>query len=93
MSAAAMVSGFSGLTIAPLLPWSLLAGLGAGALIIVVYAALQRASGTLWRLLALSVALLALLNPKLVEEQRQPLNDVLALVVDRSDSQEIGGRR
>jgi hypothetical protein len=93
MSAAAMVSGFSGLTIAPLLPWSLLAGLGAGALIIVVYAALQCASGTLWRLLALSVALLALLNPKLVEEQRQPLNDVLALVVDRSDSQEIGGRR
>ena len=93
MSAAAVVSGFSGLTIAPLLPWSLLAGLGAGALIIVVYAALQRASGTLWRLLALSVALLALLNPKLIEEQRQPLNDVLALVVDRSDSQEIGGRR
>ena len=93
MSAAAVVSGFSGLTITPLLPWSLLAGLGAGALIIVVYAALQRASGTLWRLLALSVALLALLNPKLVEEQRQPLNDVLALVVDRSDSQEIGGRR
>ncbi|MDP6067122.1 MAG: hypothetical protein QGG75_07710 [Alphaproteobacteria bacterium] len=92
-SVASVVTGFSGLIWAPLLPWSLLAGLGAGALIIVGYAALRRAGGTLWRLLALFVALLALVNPKLIEEQRQPLSDVVALVVDRSDSQDIGQRR
>ena len=68
-SVASVVTGFSGLIWAPLLPWSLLAGLGAGALIIVGYAALRRAGGTLWRLLALFVALLALVNPKLIEEQ------------------------
>jgi len=78
---------------APLLPWSLIGALALLAALVVSFAAWRRASGLGWRTLAFVVGLLALANPALVEEERQPINDVVALVVDDSPSQRIGERR
>ena len=83
----------SDIALAPLLPWgliALLAGIGAAVLI---FGAWRRASGLGWRGLALGVGVLALLNPSLVEEERQAIPDVVAVVVDDSPSQRIGERR
>jgi hypothetical protein len=51
-----------------------------------------RARGTPLRALALAGLVLALLNPAIREEDRQPLSDIAVLVVDRSQSQELAGR-
>ena len=45
------------------------------------------------RALALLAVLAALADPSFVREQREPLNDVVAIVLDRSASQTIGDRR
>lgn len=77
---------------APLLPWELLAGLGAISFILVVFALVRRARGTAWRIFALGGLLLALANPSAVEEQRDALNDIVFVVVDESQSQGLGPR-
>ncbi len=51
-----------------------------------------RRPGGLIRLAALAALGLALANPVLLDEQREPLKSVVALVVDRSQSQDIGAR-
>src|SRR5690606_6678072 len=51
-----------------------------------------RQRGSVLRLAALVALALALLNPVLLEEQRDPLKSVVALVVDKSQSQDIGDR-
>ncbi|WP_274426529.1 hypothetical protein [Chelativorans sp. YIM 93263] len=48
--------------------------------------------GALLRLAALAALALALLNPVLLEEERDPLRSVVAVVVDESQSQDIGTR-
>lgn len=48
--------------------------------------------GALLRLAALAALALALFNPVLLEEERDPLKSIVALVVDVSQSQEIGDR-
>ncbi len=77
---------------APLLPWEILAGVGALALILVIFGLVRRARGTGWRFLALGGLLLALANPSAIEEQRAPLEDIVFVVVDESQSQELGPR-
>jgi len=80
------------LSFAPLIPWAVIAVLGALALVLTVVSLSRRAQGSLWRALAFAAVLLALINPSWVEEQRQSLADVAAVVVDRSPSQSIPGR-
>ncbi len=77
----------------PLLPWAVLAGLGAIGLVLVLLGLRAGARGTLWRLGSLVVVLAALANPSLIEEQRKPIADVALVVVDDSDSMAIGERR
>lgn len=48
--------------------------------------------GALLRLAALIAIVLALLNPVLLDEQRDPLKSVVAVIVDKSQSQNIGTR-
>jgi hypothetical protein len=48
--------------------------------------------GSLLRLLAVAALGLALLNPIVVNEHREPLKSVVAIVADRSQSQDIGQR-
>lgn len=52
----------------------------------------MRRRGSVLRLLAMAALTVALLNPVLLNEERRPLKSVVALVVDRSQSQEIGNR-
>ena len=48
--------------------------------------------GAWLRALSMALLLLALLDPNLVQESRRPLKDIVAVVVDRSESQDIGER-
>lgn len=77
----------------PLLPWGLLAVLGAIGLALVLLGLRAGARGTIWRLGSVLVILAALANPALIEEQRKPIADVALVVVDDSDSMAIGDRR
>lgn len=87
------MSTISSIAFAPLIPWELLAVITAFALLFVAYAIFRRLPGAWWRSLALAAGLLALANPALVEEQREPLQDVAVIVVDESPSQDVGDRR
>lgn len=81
------------LTFTPLLPWPALAALAlVGALVAVLSLLRAGGRGALWRLLALALTLLALSDPALVREQREPLKTIVPVVLDRSDSQTIGER-
>jgi hypothetical protein len=79
-------------TFAPLVPWPLLAVLGAAALAIVAFGLWHRARGGILRLALFALLLAALANPVVTREQREPLADIALAVVDRSPSQTIGER-
>jgi hypothetical protein len=76
----------------PLLPVLLIAALAVPGIAALAYSAWRRARGAPWRTAALAVLVLALLNPTVRQEDRETVPDVAAIVVDRSQSQEIGAR-
>ncbi len=78
---------------APLFPWPVLAALAALAVLALLPGLWVQAKGTGFRALAASAILLTLANPSLVEEEREPLKDVAAVVVDETPSQSVGARR
>ncbi|WP_011581516.1 MULTISPECIES: membrane protein [Chelativorans] len=76
----------------PLFSWTVLAaGLIPLALLIALSLLLGR-RGALLRLAALAALALALANPVLLDEEREPLKSVVAVVLDKSQSQDIGDR-
>ncbi len=80
------------LTFDPVLPWPLIATL-AGLLVVVIGLLVwQRIRGAALRALASALLVLALTNPVLQREEREPLPGVVALVVDESASQGLGDR-
>jgi hypothetical protein len=80
------------LTFSPLLPLWLLTALGIATLLAAGLGLWRRAKGTLFRTAMLGLGLLALINPVVIEEERDPVDDVVLLVTDRSPSQAIGER-
>ena len=76
----------------PLLPVNLILILAIIALIIILVGLFLRKQGSVLRLLALSALVLALANPVMVEEQREPIKSIVGIVVDRSPSQNYGTR-
>lgn len=86
-----MQSAFA-LDATPLIPLPILIGLGIIALIMIGYALWARMPGSGWRGAVLAVCWLALLNPTLIDEQRESLPDVAVMVVDQTASQKIGDR-
>jgi hypothetical protein len=76
----------------PFLPQSLLIGAGALVALAVIGHLLRRQRGALLRLLAGAFLLLALANPVLKQEEREPLRNIAVVVVDESSSQKIAGR-
>ena len=76
----------------PLLPWPALIVLAVAALAATGLIAFARRRGALLRLIAFAMLLLALLDPSLTREDRRPLKDVVAVVIDQSGSQTIGNR-
>lgn len=76
----------------PLLPVNLILILAIIALIIILVGLFLRKRGSVLRLLALAALVLALANPVMVEEQREPIKSIVGVVVDRSPSQNYGTR-
>ncbi len=76
----------------PLLPVPLVAVLGLAGLALVGFAIYLGIRGSWLRLGALAALLLALLNPAFQREDREPLPSVVALVVDKSQSQSLADR-
>lgn len=76
----------------PFLSWTSSLALIGVALLFVVVALVLRKRGAILRTLALAVLALALLNPVMVEEQREPLTSIVGVVVDKSQSQNFGNR-
>jgi len=80
------------ITFIPFVPWPvmwIIAGLGAVLLGLVFWRARR---GAFLRLLTFAALLLALANPHLKREDREPLNDIVSVVVDDSQSQTLAGR-
>ena len=86
---AGLATTTAGVVWSPLLAWPALAAIAGLGLILVGLGAMRRARGTSWRLIALLGLVVALANPALVREQREPVADVAVLIVDDSPSQKI----
>jgi hypothetical protein len=80
------------LATAPLLPWWAIGAFALATLVIVALGVWRRARGLAWRCLALVALFIAIINPALVQEQREPQRDVAVVVLDESPSQRIGDR-
>ncbi|TXM74081.1 hypothetical protein FV226_07290 [Methylobacterium sp. WL12] len=80
------------LSFTPLLPWPVLAVFAVIVALFSVLAFLARGRTAVLRALALGLVLAALANPALVREDREPVKDIAAVIVDRSGSQALGDR-
>jgi hypothetical protein len=76
----------------PLLSWPWLVALLVPLAALVAVGLVAARRGSLLRAGALAALVLALLNPVLLDEEREPLRSVVALIADRSQSQDIGDR-
>jgi len=82
-----------GIAFAPHLPLWVLAVFAGIALAILAFSVYRQAHGAWARLIAFVVILLALANPLIVKETREGLSNIVALVIDRSQSMDIGTRK
>lgn len=80
------------LSFEPLLSWQLIAVAVTPLALLAAAALWVRQRGAWLRLAAVAALALALLNPVFLDELRDPLKSVVAIVVDRSQSQDIGNR-
>jgi len=76
----------------PLIPWAALWALVAVAVVLWGVYVYYRGKSWLFRALAMTVLAVALSNPLWIEEQREPLKDIVAVVMDRSESMNFRGR-
>ncbi|TIQ90576.1 MAG: hypothetical protein E5X44_21740, partial [Mesorhizobium sp.] len=76
----------------PLISWPLLGLVLAPLLLLALIGLWFRQRGAVFRFAALLALTAALLNPVLLDEEREALKSVVAVVVDRSQSQDIGER-
>lgn len=81
-----------GIAFAPLVP-TLVLWIGLAAIVVIAAVLMvARARGAAIRIAALALILLALANPSFTREEREPLSSVVAVVVDKSPSQNFGER-
>jgi hypothetical protein len=76
----------------PLLPWPVLAALGALCVLVLVPAIWRRARGAAWRVACFATLLFWLSGPRLVQETWETLPDIALQVIDRSASMRVGAR-
>ena len=76
----------------PLVPMPFLAVVALLGLVLLAVGVSRRAKGSLFRFLFLCVLLLALADPRIVNEQREPQPDEALIVIDRTSSQKTGER-
>jgi len=76
----------------PFVPWPVLWALAALGAVLLALLFWRARRGAIFRLLSYALLLLAIANPHLKQEDREPLSDVVAVVLDDSQSQGIAGR-
>ncbi len=76
----------------PLLPWSVIGVIALVATALAIFGLWRRVRGATIRTLALALLLLALANPVVMNEEREALSTVVAVIVDRSQSQQNADR-
>ncbi len=81
-----------GVAFAPLVETPLLWGAVGAAVLLSALLLVSRSRGAIVRVLALALIVLALANPSLTREDRDPLSSVAVVVVDKSPSQNFGER-
>jgi hypothetical protein len=81
-----------GISFSPLVPAYIVWAAVAVALTISLLLVFARTRAALLRAIALALFVLALANPSITREDREPLTSVAAVVVDKSPSQEFGER-
>jgi hypothetical protein len=81
-----------GIAFAPLVAEPILWAAVAAAVVLVLLLFVSRSRGATIRALALGLVVLALANPSLTREDRDPLSSVAVVVVDKSPSQSFGDR-
>ena len=86
------MSSIADIVFAPNVPWLVIVALAAASAVLLAYGAVRGAPSWAWRALALAAGLAALANPSLIAEQRETLPDVAVIIVDDSQSQQIGDR-
>ncbi|WP_310621342.1 hypothetical protein [Flexibacterium corallicola] len=80
------------LSFAPLIPLSLLITLGIAALLLLTAFFIAHPRGVGVRALSFGLLLLTLSNPSILQEEREHLDSILALVIDDSQSQKLANR-
>src|SRR6266699_6828353 len=81
-----------GVAFSPLVNEYVLYGAVAIFVLLAVLLVLAKARGVYVRIIAIALFLLALANPSITREDRDPLTSVAAVVIDKSPSQEFGDR-
>ena len=81
-----------GIAFSPLVPLYVLWSAAALAVVLIVLLFVARSRGAAVRALALAMMVLALANPSFTREDREPLSSVVAVVIDKSPSQNFGDR-
>jgi hypothetical protein len=81
-----------GISFSPLVPATIVWIAVAVALALALLLVFGRTRGALMRTIALALFVLALANPSITREDREPLTSVAVVVVDKSPSQEFGDR-
>ena len=77
----------------PLLHPALIAVLAVIAAALAVFGLYRRQRGSLLRAIALALLLGALVNPVIMNEDREALPTIVAIAADRSQSQDVGDRK
>jgi hypothetical protein len=80
------------LAFSPFVPWPVLAGLAALGLLVIGFLIWRGKRGAWVRLAALALVIASLADPRIINEKRDRLTDIVAIAVDRSGSQTIGNR-
>ncbi len=81
-----------GLSLSPLVPAAVVWTAAAVAFALALLGAFGRSRGAIARAIALALFVLALANPSITREDRDPLTSIAVVVVDKSPSQEFGNR-
>jgi hypothetical protein len=81
-----------GIAFSPLVPAYVLWSALTVASVIAAMLMLARSRGALVRVISLALFVLALANPSLTQEVRDPLTSIAAVIIDKSPSQELGDR-
>jgi hypothetical protein len=80
------------LSFSPIVPLPVLIGVAVVVVLLILPGLFRRMRGAWLRAIAAVALLAALANPVLLNEEREPLSTVVALVVDKSPSQSLDGR-